>query len=140
MEVKFYEIGEVEDYKLEFAVIGAVFGDKQVLVRYKDRATWELPGGHREPGEAIDTAASRELFEETGAGEYKIFPLCDYSIANEGAISYGRVYHCEIAELGELPESEIEEVMLFDVLPHQLTYPDIQTFINREVMSRISAL
>ena len=64
MEVKFYE--QTPDYQLNFAVIFAKAHGKWVVCRLRQRDTYELPGGHREAGESILDAASRDLREETG--------------------------------------------------------------------------
>ncbi|MCM1559559.1 MAG: hypothetical protein NC123_08445 [Butyrivibrio sp.] len=45
-EVKFYE--SIEDELLRFAVIISKTQNKYVFCKHKDRATWEVPGGHRE--------------------------------------------------------------------------------------------
>ena len=65
IEVSFYE--QVEDELLGFAVIIAKIGGKWVFCKHKERDTYEVPGGHREPGEMILETAERELREETGA-------------------------------------------------------------------------
>ena len=77
-EVKFYD--SVEDSLLKFAVIIAKKDGKWVLCKHRDRNTYEVPGGHREPGEAIMDTAKRELYEETGAIKYSIKPICVYSV------------------------------------------------------------
>ena len=59
MEVKFYE--QTPDYQLKFAVIIAKAHGKWVFCRHRQRDTYELPGGHREAGESILDAATREL-------------------------------------------------------------------------------
>ena len=51
MQVKFYE--QVEDHLLRFAVIVARHRGKWVFCKHWERDTYELPGGHREPGEGI---------------------------------------------------------------------------------------
>ena len=61
-EVKFYD--SVEDSLLKFAVIIAKKDGKWVLCKHRDRNTYEVPGGHREPGEAIMDTAKRELHSE----------------------------------------------------------------------------
>ena len=66
-----------------------------------------------------------ELYEETGALDYALTPLCDYSVQRENGLSYGRVFAADIRTLGPLPESEIAETRLFDALPDDLTYPFI---------------
>ena len=76
MTVRFYE--ETEDSLLKFAVIIARTNGKYVFCKHKSRDTLEVPGGHREAGETILETARRELYEETGAVEYRIEPVCVY--------------------------------------------------------------
>jgi len=52
MEVKFYEIEEIDDSLLKYAVIVSRYMDKWIFCKNKTRK-WELPGGHREDGESI---------------------------------------------------------------------------------------
>lgn len=124
--VGFYPVGDVPDHRLRFAVLVSRADGRWVMVRHRHRQTWEVPGGHREPGECIDRAAVRELIEETGATTFEISPVCDYSVTHKGSQSFGRLYRCGIQSLGGSPNSEIAEVRLFDRLPDALTYPDIQ--------------
>lgn len=70
--VNFYE--EADDRLLKFAVIIAKSDGKYVFCKHKTRNTWEVPGGHREPGEIILDTAKRELYEETGAVDFEIQP------------------------------------------------------------------
>lgn len=116
---------------------------KFVYCRHKKRDTWEVPGGHREINEDINDAASRELKEETGAVKFNIKPvcdyLCDYSLERENVDkSYGRVFYAEIEELGELPNFEIDEIALFDNIPENLTYPQIQPILLDWVLKEIN--
>ena len=76
--VRFYDT--VDDSLLKFAVIVAKSNGKWVFCKHKERDTYECPGGHREEGEAIDDTAKRELYEETGAIDYAIQPVCIYSV------------------------------------------------------------
>ena len=64
VEVKFYD--NVADELLKFAVIISKTDNKWVFCKHKERETYEVPGGHREPGESILETAKRELQEETG--------------------------------------------------------------------------
>ncbi len=126
--VKFYE--SVEDEKLRFAVILAKSNGKYVFCRHKDRDTWEVPGGHREPGENITDTAKRELYEETGALEFHIEPIGVYSVTApdnfDGQESFGMLFYAEISLFeGEL-HNEIKEIQITDVLPGRWTYPLIQ--------------
>ena len=61
VKVKFYD--SVKDSLLKFAVIIAKTEGKWVFCKHKDRDTYEIPGGHREPGEDILDTAKRELYE-----------------------------------------------------------------------------
>lgn len=98
-----------------------------VFCRHKERATWEIPGGHREPDESIEDAARRELWEETGAEPFEIQPVSVYQVTKDKDASYGMLYFAKISRLGALPpHSEMEEIRLFDCLPKELTYPNIQ--------------
>ena len=135
MEVRFYET--VEDSKLKFAVILARHDGKWVLCKHRERDTYEAPGGHREPGETIDEAARRELYEETGAVEYEIEPLCVYSVTDEtGEETFGMLYAAEVTLFeGEL-HSEIERIELFEELPDNWTYPLIQPLLVKEYLRR----
>ena len=127
--VNFHNLNTVEDSKLEFAVIMARYKEKWIFVKHKLRSTWEIPGGHRENNEDINTTASRELVEETGAKNFKMTPVCIYSVNRDGIGSFGQLFYSEIANLNELPNSEIGEIRLFDTLPEDLTYPLIQPYL-----------
>ncbi|MDE6709384.1 MAG: NUDIX domain-containing protein, partial [Oscillospiraceae bacterium] len=81
MEVKFYD--KVNDDLLKFAVIISKYNGKLVFCKHRQRETLEIPGGHREVGEMIDETARRELYEETGAVDFKIEPICVYSVTAE---------------------------------------------------------
>lgn len=56
VEVKFYD--NVADEFLKFAVIISKTDNKWVFCKHKERETYEIPGGHREPGESILEASN----------------------------------------------------------------------------------
>lgn len=140
MEVKFYET--VEDQLLKFAVIISKSYGKWVFCRHKERNTYEVPGGHREDGETILEAAKRELYEETGAIEYEIKPVCVYSVTGKNKVNqtgeetYGELFFADIRTFEQELHSEIEEVKLLDELPENWTYPLIQPLLIEEFERR----
>lgn len=107
-ELNFYAQEDVEDMQFKFAVIVAEYKAKWIYCKHNMRDTWEIPGGHREPGEPIDATAKRELYEETGAAKFCIKPICAYSVQVNKCDdkSFGMLYHADIEELSDLPDSE----------------------------------
>ena len=119
-EVNFYDLDTVDERLFTRAVIVCRYNNKWIYCKHKDRETWEIPGGHIEEGEDYLSAAKRELYEETGATEFDIYPVCVYSIS-----SYGILLFAEVKKLEELPnEYEMEKIGFFDDEPTNLTYHD----------------
>jgi 8-oxo-dGTP diphosphatase len=137
LEVKFYD--QIEDSLFRFAVIIAKYRGKWVFCKHKERDTYECPGGHRDNNEPILSTAKRELYEETGALEYSIRPICVYSVLGDDGVivnqkeSYGMLYYADIKSFGELPDMEMERVEFFDELPENWTYPNIQPLLFEKV-------
>lgn len=127
-QVNFYE--QVEDEKLKFAVIISKTDGKWVFCKHKERNTYEVPGGRREPGETILQTAKRELQEETGAIDFDISPICVYSVIAKdnfnGEESFGMLYFANIRTFEKELHSEIEKILITDQLPAEWTYPLIQ--------------
>lgn len=141
LKVNFYD--SVDDAKLKFAVIVSRYNNHWVFCKHKERNTYECPGGHREKDEIIENTAKRELWEETGAKSFELFPVCVYSVSGKDEVidsneeSFGMLYFAEIHSFGELPPLEIECVRLFDVLPENWTYPEIQPKLLQKVADTI---
>jgi 8-oxo-dGTP pyrophosphatase MutT (NUDIX family) len=103
---------------LKYAVIAARFDGKWIFCRHKDRSTWEIPGGHIEPGETPLDAAKRELYEETGAVDADIHIVGGYRLYDDGLLCFA-----EVNALEPVPaDSEIAEIRLYETLPDDLTY------------------
>lgn len=120
--VKEYPVGWLED--ITFVAIYTRYQGKWVYCWHKRRESYEHPGGHVESGETPMQAAKRELYEETGIKDCRILPLWDYEYiweSGEGR-NNGRVFYAEVNTLGELPESEMGHIHLFDTVPDNYTY------------------
>lgn len=138
-KVRFYD--SVGDDLLKFAVIIAKAEGKLVFCKHRKRDTYEIPGGHREEGEKILDAAKRELQEETGALDFRIEPICVYSVTapdnfNNGQESFGMLYFAEIYEFEKELHNEIETIILVEELEGDWTYPKIQPKLIEEAKRR----
>ncbi len=130
-EVRFCVKADNRSFK--YAVIIARYKGKWVFCKHRQRDTYECPGGHREPGEAILDTAKRELWEETGALEYALRQIAPYSVSQDGDETFGMLYFAEISRFGPLPEMEMERIELFETPPEAWTYPIIQKQLFEEV-------
>ena len=137
MVVSFPEAGTITDRDLTYVVIVAETKGKWIFCKHKDRDTWEIPGGHIEPGEKPMEAAARELQEETGAEAFELKRLCAYSVEHEERTSYGLLFHAHVEKLKKMPNSEIAEISLDDNLPEKLTYPEIQPDLFHKVTTEL---
>ncbi len=137
-QVKFYSENEVIESKMKFVVMMARYNDKWIMVRHRDRDTWEIPGGHIEEFEKAFGAAKRELYEETGAKDFDLHPVCTYSvIKDQGEESFGKLYYAKVYKLEELPNSEIVEIKFVDDISEDLTYPFIQPMLWEKVSNHL---
>ena len=138
VEVRFYD--KVDDNLLKFAVIITKTEGRWVFCKHKDRDTYEVPGGHREPGEVIDETARRELYEETGAIDFSMVPVCVYSVTApdnfDGVETFGMLFYADVSSFEPELHSEIERIEITDELPSAWTYPLIQPKLLEEAMRR----
>ena len=143
LEVGFHD--DIADELITFAVIIARHKNKWVFCKHRERDTLEVPGGHREEGETLLQAAERELYEETGATEFTLTPVCVYSVKgktrvnkSEDTVSYGMLYAAEVTAFEPELHSEIEKIIITDSLPENWTYPLIQPKLMEEAKRRLS--
>lgn len=135
MKVDFYPIDKKREKELKYVIVATRLQHKKwVFVQHTQRNTWELPAGHIEKGETPTEAAKRELYEETGAICYSIYPVCDYSVTKKLNKQYGRLFVAEVDKLGELPDYEIAKRKLSYKLPKNLTYPTIQPILFNKIV------
>lgn len=131
--VNFLNTLSIPEHNLTYSIVCSHYQDKWVFVRHRLRETWEMPAGHIENNESALQAARRELYEETGATEFSLRLIADYSCNWQGEVKYGRIFFADIHQLGSLPDFEIAEIRLFKGLPKNLTYPDIQNLVFEKV-------
>lgn len=130
--VNFYN--QIDDELLKFAVIIAKTNHQWVFCQHQARDTWEIPGGHRESGEEILTTAKRELYEETGAIQFTLKPVCVYSVIDEKNESFGMLYEADISKFEPKLHHEIKKIIICDDLPQKWTYPEIQPLLIKKVI------
>ncbi|KRE36772.1 NUDIX hydrolase [Paenibacillus sp. Soil522] len=121
MECAWYGLEEIEENEIEYVVMITEYQNQLVIIRNKKRQLWELPGGKRENNEDLIQAASRELYEETGAVKFELTPYGIYLLNG----SYGMVFFANISIFDELPDYEIDEIKLVDSLPENLLYGNV---------------
>ncbi len=125
-----FPVESVQDSSIGWAVVVTRYKNRWIFVKHKNRDTFEVPGGTRDRNESTVDCARRELYEETGSAIFEIFPLEVYSIKHpDNSISYGQLFFANVTEITELPDSEINEVQLFDKLPDNLTYPFVHSVL-----------
>ena len=116
VEVKFYD--EVDDNLLKFAVIIAKTNNRWVFCKHRERDT----------------------YEETGALEYSIKPVCVYSVTApdnfDGKESFGMLYVADILSFENELHSEIEKILITEQLVENWTYPLIQPKLIEEARRR----
>ena len=124
----------------KYTVICTSYQGKWILSKHKSRDTWETRGGHIENGETPLECARRELFEESGIKDADIYPVCDYVGYNSKSSANGMVFLAVVHSLGELPNSEIKEIKVFDSLPTELTYPETSPKLYAEAEKVLSTI
>lgn len=134
LKCKVYDKNTLDD--LKYVVVCSLYEDKLLLSRHKQRDTWETQGGHIEEGETPLQAAKRELYEESGVTDAELLYFCDYLGYTSKGHANGAVFLAVVNELGELPESEMAEVGLFDLLPDKLTYPFVTPLLFKRTLQK----
>ena len=89
--------------------------------------------GHIEKNETPELAAKRELYEETGAVEFNLMPVCKYSFEVDGNNIFSVMYKSEITKIENLQNFEIKQVNFFEKIPDNVTYPEIYAEIFKKV-------
>ena len=137
MECRVFGMEETADYK--YVVVFSRYEGGLLLSQHRDRSTWETQGGHIEPGETPEEAARRELWEESGAVEYTMVPVCGYWAGEGEDGANGAMFFAEVQTLGPLPPSEMARTRRFGGLPEEVTYPGITPCLYDRVKDRFES-
>lgn len=84
-----------------------------LLIRHTYRSGWHLPGGGIQRRETVETAARREVREETGAemGQVKLMGI--FANFEEGFSGHNILFASEVFEIVGKPDHEIAEARFF---------------------------
>ncbi|MFP4555747.1 MAG: NUDIX domain-containing protein [Bacteroidales bacterium] len=137
--ITFYDLSSQAEV-FNYVVIAASYNGSWVWVRKKGMQEWEMPTGHVEIDEKPEEAARRELWEESGAVEFELYPVCDFSIEHGTRKSHNRLFYAQVTQMGELPNFEMEEVSLRKTLPDKCTYGNVHPVLLDKVMRMLDSL
>lgn len=139
-----------EEFAPVFSIAAGVIvmrGGRLLLQRRIADGTWAIFGGFVGPGEAIDDAARRELYERSGllAGKlslYGVFSGPELRMEAEGGDVpvVAVVYLCDEVEGDMAPEEGVaDELKWFpvDEIPHELFL--IESFVLRDLVRKLTA-
>jgi len=111
-----------------------------LLVRHTYRSGWHLPGGGIKRGETVETAARREVREETGAEMGAVQLLGVYSNLDNYVSGHNILFSCEDFTVTGKPDREIAETRFFTLsdLPANM-FPGHRCKIEEYLGGKISS-
>lgn len=117
-----------------------VCSDGAFILANNQRRGWEIPGGHIEPGESMEEAAVREVFEEVGASITKARPIGYLRMISEGdapehwryphPVSYQQFFTGDVREMIPFTTNDEcrEPVRVTDLSDKRITRATIRVF------------
>ena len=111
-----------------------------VLTAHKKRGL-EFPGGKKEPGETIEEAAIREVWEETGARIDELQFVAQYKVDEQSSSFVKNVYFANVRFV-EKKDTYLETAgaVILDVLPNDFTDEKYSFIMRDQVMLRSLAV
>lgn len=99
------------------AVVARDADGRVLMVRhtYRKRHEWQIPTGGVRRGEAAESAARRELFEEVGVKATRMVPVHVEEVVMGGALNTVTVFAATMTGTPKADDREIAEVRMFAV-------------------------
>ena len=116
--------------EVEVCAGGVVIKEEKIVVLRRKNGVWLMPKGHVDPGETLEEAACREVWEETGlrARIGQLLGESGYSFTEDGILHRKKVYWFYMEAIGG--QLRPEEEMFSEVRLLSEEELEILTFIN----------
>ena len=79
-----------------------------------------------------------QFFQESYYTRNYIYNNGYYTVTVNNKTNYGKLFYSEVKEMSQNLEYEIEKIQLFDDIPDKLTYPEIQPYLYKYIVSKIN--
>lgn len=129
-------------FKLIEAAGGFVLNERNELLVFYRRGSWDLPKGKIDKGETPEQAAVREVQEETGLknlslGDFLMYSYHIYTLKGDRILKITSWYHMRTTDLELIPQTEEDITEIAWVEPKAWLESGIEIYPNiRDVVER----